>query len=93
MLWKFIIVVAFLGMLKVSLASLFEWLKPILSAVLSVFILGIVLGVILAGIMIIGEFLCIFDDMYILGYHPFKVGFIIGTGWSVLSSLIDFFRR
>ena len=93
MLWKILIVAAFFGILKVLLAELFTGLQPILSAILSLFMGGLLLGIVLAGIMIIGEFLCICDSIYIFGYHPFKLGFFIGTGLTILALLGDLLKR
>ena len=88
MFWKLLIVAAFLGMLKALIAPWFDNLCDGIAWLLSFVIMGLFLGIVLAGVMIIGEFMCIFDSMYIFGIHPFWVGFAIGTVWSVVSRLI-----
>lgn len=92
MLVKIIILAAFIGMLKPLAEWVWDKLEGPLSWILSFFLLGIVFGVVLAAIMIIGEFLCIFDSMYIFGYHPFKLGFCLGTGWSIIKSLFNWIK-
>lgn len=79
-------------MLKPLAEIVWDFIEPVFSWVLSFFLLGLVLGIGLAAVMIIGEFLCICDSMYIFGYHPFWVGFVLGSGWSILSSLIGWLR-
>lgn len=92
MFWKVLIIAAFIGMLKPLGEMIWDFIEPIAGKILSFFLLGLVLGIGLAAIMIIGEFLCICSDMYIFGYHPFWVGFVLGSGWSILTSLINWLK-
>ena len=92
MFWKILIIVAFIGMLKPLAERIWDSIKPFVSRIVSLFLLGLILGIGLATVMIIGEFLCICESMYIFGYHPFWVGFVLGSGWTILTSLIHWLK-
>ena len=92
MFWKILIIVAFIGMIKPLAEMIWDFIEPIASWIVSFFFLGLILGIGLAAVMIIGEFLCICDSMYVFGYHPFWVGFVLGSGWSILTSFISWLK-
>lgn len=79
-------------MLKPLVGLLLDKVGDGLAWLLSFVIMGLFFGIILAGVMIIGEFMCIFDSMYIFGIHPFWIGLGAGTLWSVISRLIFWIR-
>ena len=92
MFWKILLVVAFIGVLWAIFERLWDCVEAPLARLVSLFIPGLLVGIVLAGVMIIGEFLCICSDMYIFGFHPFWLGFCIGSGWYILRSLIDWLK-
>ena len=92
MFWKLLLIAAFIGMLKPLVELLLDKVGDGLAWLLSFVIMGLFFGIILAGVMIIGEFMCIFDSMYIFGIHPFWIGLGAGTLWSVISRLIFWIR-
>ena len=92
MIWKILIIAAFIGMLKPLVGMLFDSLVTPLAWVFSLFVPGLILGVVLAAVMIIGEFMCICTDTHIFGFHPFWVGLVIGSGWYIIKNLVDWIR-
>ena len=93
MVWNILIVIAFIGVIKVILEKLWDSSEGFFAKIFSFFVPGLFLGILLGGIMIIGKFMYICSDIYIFGYHPFWVGMIIGSGWYILFMLYRWIKN
>ena len=88
MVCNVLIVIAFIGAMKVIIEKLWDnCLEGFFATLVSYIIPGLCLGILLGGVMIIGEFMCIFEDIYIFGYHPFLVGMVICSGLYIIAML------
>lgn len=92
MFCKIILVCAFIGMLGVLGGWLWDKSEGVLGWIFSLLVPGLFLAILLSGIMIVGEFMCICEDIYIFGFHPFWIGLCIGSGWYILTMLIDWIK-
>lgn len=94
MVFNILIVIAFIGAMKVIIEKLWDnCLEGFFANIISYIIPGLCLGILLGGVMIIGRFMCICEDINIFGYHPFLVGLVIGSGLYIITMLYRWIKN